>query len=53
MEKIKYITKDYVGENVTINGWISKIRNLGGLIFIDLRNRMGIVQVVINPDSEY
>ena len=40
-----------VGENVLLYGWASKVRNLGGLIFIDLRDRSGIMQLVINPDS--
>ena len=39
-----------IGEIIEFYGWVSKIRNLGGLIFIDLRDRTGIVQVVFNPD---
>ena len=42
-----------VGEVVTLHGWVSKIRNLGGLIFIDLRDRSGIIQVIVNPDNPY
>ena len=41
-----------VGEEVILQGWASKVRNLGGLIFIDLRDRSGIMQLVINPDSK-
>lgn len=42
---------DQVGSTVLLKGWVSKSRNLGGLIFIDLRDRYGITQLVINPEQ--
>ena len=40
-----------VGETASLNGWVSKIRNLGGIIFIDLRDRSGIMQLIVRPES--
>ena len=45
------INKKNVGEIVTLYGWVNKKRDLGGLIFIDLRDRSGLIQLVINPES--
>ena len=53
MEKIKYVNATNVGEVLTLKGWVSKVRNLGGLIFIDLRNRAGITQAVVKPENKY
>lgn len=44
------ISEKNEGETVVLKGWVQKRRDLGGLIFIDLRDRSGIVQVVFNPD---
>jgi aspartyl-tRNA synthetase len=41
---------DYAGEHVIIQGWVNRRRDLGGLIFIDLRDRYGLTQVVFNPE---
>ena len=41
-----------VGEKVTVCGWVSKKRNLGGLIFVDLRDRSGICQVICRPEHK-
>lgn len=53
MKNFNCYTIKNVGEEITLNGWVSKVRNLGGLIFIDLRNRAGIMQVVVKPDNKY
>lgn len=45
------ITAEYIGKDVNLYGWVQRVRNLGNLVFIDLRDREGIVQVVINHDS--
>ena len=46
------LRKENVGEKVKIAGWIQKSRNLGGLLFIDLRDQYGITQAVISGEGE-
>ncbi len=42
-----------VGEIVELYGWVQKVRNLGGLIFIDLRDRSGIIQIIVKPENKF
>jgi len=44
------IRENYVNQEVIVRGWVNKRRDLGGLIFIDLRDRSGIVQLVFDPE---
>lgn len=45
------ITKANVGENVTVMGWVQKNRNKGGIVFVDLRDRAGLLQIVFEEDE--
>jgi len=44
---------NHLGQNVYLKGWVSKNRNLGGLMFIDLRDRFGITQLVVKPENAF
>jgi len=46
------LNKSNLGENVALCGWVHRRRDHGGVIFIDLRDRAGLVQIVFNPDAE-
>ncbi len=56
-EKIKrthtcgQLTASDVGQKVVLNGWVQEYRNLGGLLFIDIRDRYGLTQVMLNPQK--
>lgn len=44
------ITQEYLHQEISLTGWVNKRRDHGGLIFVDLRDRQGIMQIVFNPD---
>ena len=46
------ITEEYVGQKISLDGWVQRRRDLGGLIFVDLRDYKGIVQLVFNTDHQ-
>ena len=46
------ITEQYLHQEVSLAGWVNKRRDHGGLIFVDLRDRAGIMQIVFNPDFD-
>ena len=46
------VTKDLIGQDVVVCGFVQKVRNLGNLIFIDVRDRSGIVQIAMNSKTD-
>ena len=46
------INENNINQLVELYGWVQKVRNLGGLIFIDLRDRTGLIQLVVNPENK-
>src|SRR5690554_3391077 len=47
------LNMNHLGQEVYIKGWVQKSRNLGGLIFVDLRDRFGVTQLMIKPENKY
>jgi len=50
-EVIGNITEEFIGREVVLNGWLHRKRNLGGILFIELRDRSGIIQIVADSKN--
>lgn len=57
MEKIELncgeISSKYIGKNISVNGWVKNIRKLGSLIFLELKDRFGFIQVVVENENKF
>ena len=49
--KCSELRSDHVGQTVRLSGWVHRIRDHGGVLFIDLRDHFGVTQVLADPDS--
>ena len=47
------LRREHAGEKAKLSGWIHRVRDMGGIVFIDLRDHYGITQVVINPQEDF
>lgn len=45
------LTSSDIGKSISLNGWVAQVRDLGGVIFVNLRDRYGITQITFNPDN--
>ncbi len=52
MRTLAIDTTDKIGQEINVQGWVNTRRDHGGVIFVDLRDHTGLVQVVFNPDNQ-